>query len=152
MATIPNIAKGKLAYLAGLPAANDALICVLLQSTGIESEATLRDYDTLAAILAGASDEVTSTEYARQTLGSVTVTVDDTNDRVDIDCADPSFTVTASIQNVGGIVICYDDDTTGGSDTNLVPIFIDVLGAPFTPTASVAFTYQVAASGFARVS
>ena len=150
MATIPNIAKGKVAQLATLPAANDALVAVLLQSTGLESEATLRDYDTLAQILAASNDEVTSPGYNRQTLASVTVTVDDTNDRVDVDCADPSWTVTASVQNVGAVVICYDPDTTGGTDADLVPIFLDVLSSAFTPTASVAFSYQVAAAGFAR--
>ncbi len=152
MATIPNVAKGKLAEWATLPATNDALIAVLLQSTGVETEATLRDYTTLSAILAAANDEPTSTGYSRQTLTGVAINIDQANDRVDIDCNDPSWTFTAGVQNIGALVICYDNDTTAGNDTNLIPIFVDVFGSAFVPTVSVAFTYQVATSGFARVS
>jgi hypothetical protein len=142
-----NIAKGKIAYYAGLPAANDALIAVLLKSSGVESAATLQDYTTLSAILAGTNDESTFTSYARQTCGSVTVTVDNVNNRVDVDCADISFTVGSS-QALGMLVICYDNDTTGGTDANLVPLVMDdaVASTPATGT----LIYQVATSGFFR--
>jgi hypothetical protein len=49
-----NIAKGKVAYYATLPAANDALIVIPIESSGVESDATLRDYDTVSALLAAA--------------------------------------------------------------------------------------------------
>jgi hypothetical protein len=114
-----NTALGRVASLAALPAANDALIAVPLESTGLVNDATMRDYDDLAAILAGASNEQAS--MGRKTLASVTVTVDDTNDRVAIDCADITWTA-ASGNAVGAVVICYDPDTTGGTDADLVPL------------------------------
>lgn len=144
-ALIPNIAKGKLAYYAGLPAANDALIWVVL--TGTETDDNIRDADTLSAIIALSVDEATFTGYSRVTATSVTVTVDDTNNRVDIDAADPSWSPT-SAQAVTRIVLCYDPDTTTGTDADLIPLFVDDFA--LTTATSGTLTYQVAAAGFGR--
>lgn len=114
-----NIAKGKVAYYAGLPATNDGLIAVLLESTGLVADASLKDYDDLASLLAGTSNEQTT--MGRKTLTSVTVTVDDTADTVAVDCADLSWTA-ASGNAVGKLIICYDPDTTGGTDADLIPL------------------------------
>lgn len=114
-----NIALGKIKYFAELPAANDALIAVPLESSGLVSDATMRDYDDLQALLAGASNEQTT--MGRKTLTGVTVTVDDTNDRVAIDCADITWTA-ATGNAVGALVICYDPDTTAGTDADLIPL------------------------------
>ncbi|MFE6815253.1 hypothetical protein [Streptomyces sp. NPDC057677] len=114
-----NIALGRVASLAALPAANDALIAVPLEATGLVNDATMRDYDDLASLLAGTSNEQTT--MGRKTLVSVTVTVDDTNDRVAIDCADITWT-SATGNAVGAVVICYDPDTTGGTDADLIPL------------------------------
>lgn len=146
-AIIPNIAKGKLAYYATLPAANDALIWVLFQSSGLEADSALLDFDTLTATVAGTTNEATFTGYARVTASSVTVTVDDANDRVDIDAADPSWSPT-SAQALGKIGLFYDPDTTGGTDADLIPLFFDDFVAT-TPTSGTV-TYTVAAAGFAR--
>ena len=115
-----NIGKGKIAYYAELGAANDALIAVPLETTGLESDATLIDYDTLDAILAAANNEQTT--MGRKTLASVTVTVDDTNNLVKIDAADIVWTA-ATGNNVNALLICYDGDTTAGTDANIVPLF-----------------------------
>lgn len=148
-AQIPNIAKGKFARYAMLPEANDALIWVLLVLSGLESDAVLLDYDDLAAILAAANDEATFTGYSRLTATGVTVTVDDTNNRTDVDAIDPSWSPTTA-QNLGKIVLVYDPDTTGGTDSTLVPLFMDdyVLTTPTTG----AISYSVASAGFARAS
>lgn len=111
-----NVSKGAVAYLAGLPAANDALIAIPLEATGIESDATLRDYDDVAALLAASNNE--QTVLGRKTITSVTVTVDDANDRVDVDMADLVWAGSAG-NDVSDIVIAYDGDTTGGTDANL---------------------------------
>jgi hypothetical protein len=144
-ALIPNIAKGKFAYYAGLPAANDALIWVLC--SGTETDDNLRDADTLAAIIALAVDEATFTGYARVTASSVTVTVDDANNRVDVDAADPSWSPT-SAQSLTRIILCYDPDTTTGTDADLIPLFIDDY-ALTTPTSG-SIGYTVAAAGWGR--
>jgi hypothetical protein len=112
------------------------------------SDATLRDYDDLAAILAGASDEATFTGYSRQTLTNVTVTVDDTNNRVDIDCDDPSWSPTTA-QALGKIVICYKPSSSA-VDSDCIPLFADDFVLT-TPTSG-SVTYQVASGGFLRAS
>lgn len=114
-----NISKGQVAYYASLPAANDALIAIPIEASGVESDAIIKDYDTVAAILAAVTNEQTT--MGRKTLASVTVTVDDTNDRVNIDCADITWTG-ATGNAVSDILICYDPDTTGGTDSSLIPL------------------------------
>src|SRR4051794_36496176 len=91
---IPNIAKGKFARYAMLPETNDAMIWVLF--TGSETDNNVRDADDLTALIATALNEATFAGYARVTATGVTVTVDDTNDRVDVDAVDPSFSPTAA--------------------------------------------------------
>ncbi len=114
-----NIAKGKVKYYAELPAANDALIVIPLESSGIEADSTLKDYDDVAALLAGTTNEQTTA--GRKTITSVTVTVDDTNDRVDIDFADQTWTALTG-NAIGALLVAYDPDTTTGTDSTLVPL------------------------------
>ena len=140
-----NIAKSKLGYYASLPAANDALIAVPLQTSGLGTDATLIDDDTLTQVLTHATEQTT---MGRKTLASVTVTVDDTNDRVDIDCADITWTA-ATGSAISAVVICYDPDTTTGTDADLVPLTKHDFVA--TPNGSD-ITAQVATAGFARAS
>lgn len=139
-----NIAKGKIGYLAGLPATNDALIVVPIETTGIVADSVMIDYDTLGAVLAGASNEQTT--MGRKTAAGVTVTVDDTNDRVDVDMDDVTWTA-ATGNAISALVICYDPDTTGGTDADLIPLtkhdFVT------TPDGSDIIA-QVAAGGFFR--
>lgn len=144
-ALIPNIAKGKFAYYAGLPAANDALIWVLF--SGSETDDNIRDADTLTAVIALALNEATFTGYARVTASGVTVTVDDTNNRTDVDAADAAFSPT-SAEALTRIGLFYDPDTTGGTDADLIPLFIDDFA--LTTATSGTLTYQVNAAGFAR--
>lgn len=116
---VMNIALGKVKYFAELPATNDALILVPLESSGLESDAVLRDKTDLASLVAGTTNEQTT--VGRKTLSSVTVTVDNTNDRVALDCADVTWTAPTG-NAIGAVVICYDPDTTGGTDADLIPL------------------------------
>lgn len=144
-----NIAKGKAGYYATLPATNDALIVVLLKATGLEADDTLNNYDDLAAILAAANDEADFTNYSRKTLASVTLTVDDTNNRADADAADFTYTSAGGATNnsVGKALICYDPDTTAGTDSSIIPLtYHDCV---FT-TDGTDQLIQLAAAGFYR--
>lgn len=114
-----NIALGRLAYYASLPATNDALLLIALESSGLETDAVLRDKDDFAAVVAGTTNEQTT--VTRKTLASVTVTVDDTNDRVALDAADVTYTSPTG-NPIGAMVICYDPDTTSGTDADLIPL------------------------------
>lgn len=141
-----NISLGRVATLAALPAANDALIAVPIETTGLVTDSVIRDYDDLAALLAGASNEQTT--MGRKTLTGVTVTVDDTNDRVAADAADIVWTG-ATGNPVSAIVICYDPDTTTGTDADLIPLTKhDWVITPDSSdvTATVADFYRVTSS------
>lgn len=152
-----NIAKGRVAELYNRVDSNDptnsALIIVILQTTGLESDATLKDYDTLSVILAAANDEPTNTGYARKTLDDTVIsamTPDDTNDRMDLDIPDQTWT---GVATAGGtwskLLVCYDNDTTGGTDANIVPLTSHDFAV--TPDGSD-ITAQIAAAGFYRAS
>lgn len=147
-----NIALGEVKRYARLiDGANDALVVVLIKASGLEADGTLRDHDTLSALLASTNDESDATNYVRKTISSTTITVDDTNNRVDIDFADQTWTALGGGTNnsIGKLLVCYDPDTTAGTDADIVPLtFHD-----FTLTTDGSdVTAVVAASGFFRAS
>jgi hypothetical protein len=52
----------------------------------------------------------------------MTVTIDDTNDRVDVDVADQTWTAVATSPGAWtDLVFAYDSDSTAGTDSNIVP-------------------------------
>lgn len=114
-----NIAKGKVAYYAGLPAANDALIVIPIEASGVEADAVLVDYDDVATLLAAANNEQTT--MGRKTITAVTVTVDDTNNRVDVDIDDITW-AGATGNAISDVLVAYDPDTTAGTDSTLIPL------------------------------
>ena len=126
---------------------NSAVVLVILGATGLQSDATLIDYDTLAAILAAANDEIDNTGYTRQTLTNADLSVfnpDDAADVMEVELPSVSFGVLDADGTKGDpakIVVCYDEDTTGGSDTNLTPLTAhDITFTPdgVTPLVTVA--------------
>ena len=143
-----NIAKGEVKKYAKLDGgANDALIVVPIEATGVEADDVLNNYDDLAALLAAANNEQTT--MGRKTISaSVTITVDDTNNRVDIDIPDQVWTA-ATGNAISDLLICYDPDTTAGTDSSVVPLTCHDFSA--TPDGSD-LTAQVAAAGFFRAS
>ena len=120
-----NTALGKVGYYASLPATNDALVLIPLEESGLETDAVLRDKDTFADVIAGATNEQTS--VGRKTLTGVTVTVDDTNDRVNIAFSAVSWTAPTG-NKVGAFVIGYVPDTTTPSDAAIIPLTKHDLG------------------------
>ena len=122
-----NIAKGRVVELYNRVENNDpanaALILVPHQTTGLESDATLIDKDDLAAVLSGTTDEQTT--MGRKVLTDSDLVAlpapDDTNDRYDISL--PTVTWTAASGNaISKIAVCYDSDTTSGTDANIIPL------------------------------
>lgn len=144
-----NNALGKVAYYAeqARDVANAALIIVLLEATGLETDATLRDYDDLATLLAGTSNEQTT--LGRKTIAgaSVVITTDDTNDRKDIDVPDQVYTASAG-NATGKALFCFDANTTTGTDANITPLTMSDFTV--TPDGST-ITLQVDAVGFIRI-
>ena len=119
MSFVFNIALSKLGYYAGLPAANDGLVLIALESSGLETDAVLRDKADFASVVSGTTNEQTT--VGRKALTGVTVTVDNTNDRVAPDSADVTWSAPTG-NPIGAVVICYDPDTTTGPDSDLIPL------------------------------
>ena len=120
---------------------NSALILVVLSTTGLVSDATLSAYDTLAAVLA-VNDEADNTGYARITItdtGVVAPVVDDTAGTVTLTLADQTTAAITAGDSWAKLLICYDSDTTGGTDANIIPVkYFDirdpVTGSPIAPS------------------
>jgi len=151
-----NIALGRVAELYNRVDLNDptnaVLTIVVLATAGIETDAVLKDKDDLAAVVAGATNEVTNSGYARIELVDtdlVAFSPDDGNDRVDLDIPDQTFTAVAAGDGFNDLLICYDSDSTGGTDANIVPLTMhDFVVVPDGSD----ITAQVASAGFYRAS
>lgn len=150
-----NIAKGRVTELYNRVDTNDpansALVIVVIDAAG-DTDATLRDRDDLSALLGGTSNEVTNTNYARKVLTDadlVAFAPDDTNDRVDLDIPDQTWTAVAAGTAWTDLLICYDNDTAGGTDSNIIPLTLHDF--PVTPDGSD-ISAQIATAGFFRAS
>ena len=116
----------------------DTLKAMLLRTTG--AYVPDPDHDTVAAILA-TGIEITAVSYARITLGSKVVSVDDPNNQTKITCGNLSFGTLESGQSVGAVLI-YQEIT---DDSDNVPLlfydgktFIKSLTAvPASATAAI---------------
>ena len=122
-----NIAKGRVVEFYNRVESDDpstsALILVPIETSGLESDATLIDADTLAAVLSGSTNEQTT--MGRKTLTQADLAAlpapDDTNDRYDVSL--PTTTWTAATGNaISKILVCYDADTGAGTDANIIPL------------------------------
>lgn len=141
-----NISKGKVARQAELPFTNDALIVVLLQAAGLVSDAVMADYATLAAVLA-ANTEANFTNYTRKTITTgITVTTDTVADKTWVDLGDIVWTAAGGATNntLGKLLICYDADTTSGTDASIIPLTYHDFAVT---TNGLDLTAQIAATG-----
>lgn len=121
-----NIAKGRVVEFYNRVKSNDpanaAFVIVPIETAGLEADATLMDADTLAAVLAGTTNEQTT--MGRKTLTDADLAAlpapDDTNNRYDL--ALPTITWAAASGNaISKLLVCYDSDTTAGTDANIIP-------------------------------
>ena len=123
-----NVSKGyAVGYAANVEAgspANSALVVMILTNSGIVADGVMQDYDTVAAILAGASNEAAFDNYARANIANVAVTLDDTADENSVDGDDVSITAAGGTtdETLAKVVVYYDADTTAGTDANAIPI------------------------------
>lgn len=129
--------------------ANSAFVLVVLAETGLESDSALRVYTNLGSLLAGASNEVTNTGWARKTLTDANLsayTVDTSNHRIVLNLPTQTWTAISAGDAWSKLLVCYDSDTTSGTDSNIVPVTAHDLridNAEIVPNGSdivVAFT------------
>ena len=127
---VMNISKGRFVEFMNRVDSNDpansVFVVVLLKAS--EADATLIDYDDLSTLLGAAGNtEADFTNYARKTLSDADVTFgspDDTNNDYTIDIADQTWTSAGGASNntLTKFLFCYDSDSTGGTDANILPI------------------------------
>jgi len=126
-----NIGKGRGVELYNRVESNDpatsALIVVLLAATGLEADAVLKDADTLAAVLAGTTNEATNVGYARKVLTDVELAPlpapDDVADTYTVAIPNQTWAaVAAAPDTIGKLLVCYDANTGAGTDADIVPI------------------------------
>ena len=152
-----NIAKGRVVEwynrVKSNDPANSAFIVVLLKVA--EADATLIDYDDLAAIIAGANTEAVFTNYGRKTVTDAELSAlpapDDGNDRFDIDMPDVVWSNAGNGSNdtLVKLLICYDNDTAGGTDSDIIPCAHYDFAVT---TDGNVLTAQLDAAGFFRAS
>lgn len=148
-----NIAKGRAAAYVqnvkdGSPA-NSRLNVIPLETTGLEADAALKDHNDLAALLAGTSNEQTTMGRKTVIAADITLTVDDTNERLDIDMADIVW-AGATGNAISALVVVYcPDGVTPGADSTFIPLTNHAFVV--TPDGSNV-TAQVNAAGFYRAS
>lgn len=137
-----NIAKGAVAE----KIRDSAAACLIMLLKVNETEATFRDRDDIAAILANGSTEADFTNYARKTGLTGTITVDDTNDRVDVDIADQTWTAAGGASNntLTKLVVAYQE---AAADATRIPLTHHDFAVT---TDGSDLTAQINASGFYR--
>jgi len=156
---VSNIAKGRGTQwveeirASASPYTNSALI-VSLWRRGASTDATLKDYDTVSAFEGDANAaELTSgvnANYVRKNVIDTvpTITYDDTNEWVDVDMPDITWTALgAGGTAITDLMVAFDNDTTAGTDANQVPWTFHAFAV--TPDGSD-ITAQIAALGFFR--
>ena len=150
-----NIAKGRVAELYNRVDLSDPTNAVLVVTAWVNAaaDAACIDVDDHAALEAVASvAEATNTGYARKTLSDADIVAfapDDTNDRVDLDIPDQTWTSVSAGDNWTDLTISYDSDSTGGTDSGIVPMTQHDFSV--TPNGGD-ITAQIAAAGFFRAS
>jgi hypothetical protein len=121
-----NIAKGRVAELYNRVDTNDpanSAIIVVPVDRGGATDATLKDLDTLQQVLALVTERTTG-GWNRKTLTDTELAAlapDDANDRMPLDLPDLTWTSVTS-GTVTDLIICYDNDTTSGTDANIIPL------------------------------
>lgn len=147
-----NISKGRVAELynrvENADPADCALILVPIETSGLESDATLIDADSLAAVLSGTTNE-------QSTMGRKTLTAtelasipapDDSSDRNERSLPEVTWSA-ASGNAISKMLVCYDADTGTGTDSDIVPLTMFDCG--FTPSG---VDFKILAGTFFRAS
>ena len=118
-----NIARGRIGYYATQAGVGNAAFVVVALKV-VEADDTLNNYDTLSALLAGSNTECDFTNYARETITTVTPDLDDTANTLDEAIGNLVYTDAggASNNDIVKLIVCFDADTTSGTDANIVPL------------------------------
>lgn len=136
-----NIAKGAFVEKFRDGAANGGILLLIAADT----DDAMGDTTTLTALLATGANEATDASYARKTGLTGTITVDNTNNRVDVDLPDQTWT-TLSGAAITDAVVFYQEAAADGSRIPLTNH--DFVITPDGSDVTLIFN----AAGFARAS
>lgn len=105
--------------------ANSAIIAVPLSQSGTAEQAEA--LVTLAAVEADANfAEQVAASWGRKTItdagGGLTWAYDAANNQNWSDLTDLVWTAPVAANNTTGLLLCYDGDTTAGTDANIIPL------------------------------
>lgn len=135
-----NIAKGRVVEFYNRVKSNDptnSAFIVIPVDVAAVTDATIKDFATFSAVTGGGVTERTTGGWNRKTLTDADLAAfpapDNTNDRYDIDLPDQTWT-TVTAGAVTDLILCYDSDTTAGTDANLIPMC--QFDFPITPDGS----------------
>ena len=119
-----NIAKGKAGqYFQNVKDNSPAgceIVVIPLEATGIEADATIKDHDTVAALLAGTSNAQTTMGRKDVVGAGLTLTVDDTGDLLKVEMSDQTWTA-ATGNPVSDLLLAFDP-TGASADSALIPL------------------------------
>lgn len=138
-----NISKGS--FVEKIRDSATVVLILLLKAN--EAEATLIDRTTVALVLAEAgTTEADFTNYARKTGLTGTITIDNTNDRVDADVPDQTWISAGGATNntLTKLVVAYEESA---SDTGRIPMTQHDFAVT---TDGSDITAQINAAGFGR--
>ena len=129
MAYVFNIAKGRVVEYYNRVISNDptnsALVLVPLSVAGTKAQG--QTLDTLALVLAHANfTEQTGGGWVRKVLTNAEIEAlpspDDLNNWYDVRLPSVTWVTPATGSDTVGLLVCYDLDTTGGTDANIIPL------------------------------
>lgn len=107
-----------------LPVGGDNIVIVLLQSSGLQADATLNNYSNLGSLLASNS-EATFTNYSRIVLSSLNITVSVNTSTGVTTVSIPSQTWNAAggatNNSLGALLTCYRPSSTS-LDSAILPL------------------------------
>lgn len=111
-----------------------------------ETDADLIDRAEIEALLVASNTESNATNYARKTGLTLSITVDNTNNRVDADCPDQTWSSLGGATNntLTDALVCYEE---AGADATRIPLSLHDFALTTTGND---VTIQFNASGFGR--
>lgn len=127
-----------------------AVLRIFIIDNNAETDANMKDADTMTALFALLANEVTNTNYVNIALDDTDVafTVDDGGDQVELDFADQTFSSIASGDAWTDLVVAWDET---GADNDALTIPGTLHDFVVTPDGSD-ITAQLDAAGFYRAS
>jgi hypothetical protein len=148
-----NVAKGRVVEYYNRVKSNDpaaaTLVVAVVATSGLESDAVLKDKDTFAAVVSGTTNWVTNSGYAKKVLADADLAAlpspDDTADLYAVDIPDQTWTSVAAGDGWSKLIIGYDPSSSGVTDSVIIPLTCHDFTA--TPNGGN-ITAQINASGF----